>query len=56
MIVLEKELSKPYEMIDMVTTPRRKPRSYGALQQLHFRPQCLDQYFQRIPGTDGYPP
>ena len=52
MIVLEKELSKPYEMIDMVTT--RKPCSYGTLQQLHLRPQCLDQSVQRIPRTAGY--
>lgn len=38
MIVLEKELSKPYEMIDMGDHPRRKPCGDGALQQLHLRP------------------
>ena len=46
MIVLEKDLSKPYEMIDMVTTPD------GSLV---FRPKRMGKHLQGISGTDGYP-
>ena len=45
MIVVEKELSKPYEMIDMVTTPDGFARCHGALQQLHVRFECMGRNF-----------
>ena len=41
MIVLEKELTKAYHEIDLVTTPNRKSCSNGTFQQLLLRPQCL---------------
>ena len=48
MIVLEKDLSKPYDAIDMVTTPARTSGGDGTLQQLHFRSECMGQHFQRV--------
>lgn len=56
MIVLEKELSKPYEMIDMVTTPDGSLVCHGTLQQLYFRPQRMGQPFQGVPRTSGPAP
>ena len=32
MVVMEKDLSRPYEEIDLVTTPVRRPGGYGPLQ------------------------
>ena len=40
MIVLDKELSKVYPEIDMVTTPAGKPAAM-VTAQLHLRPGCL---------------
>ena len=47
MIVLDKDLSKVYPEIDMVDS-RRQAGGYGALQQLHLRPDAWVSLFREV--------
>ena len=49
MIVLEKELSKVYSEIDLVTTAARQAGGHGALEQLLVGIRRLDRHVRRTP-------
>ena len=53
MIVLEKELSKPYEMIDMVTTPDGSLVAMVHCNNCTSDLQRMGQPFQGVPRTSG---